>query len=184
MWRPCVCPDRAPITAMDQERQSRRAFISRVGAAVGITGLVAQGGILVRSVVPNVEYGSPTRMKVGLPESFADGFTFLQGQRLFIHRDGKAFRVLSGVCTHLGCTVRAESYLEAAPADRDGRRQRQAWRFACPCHGSRYEADGSNLSGPAPSPLPAYRLMLAPDDGQLVVDVDEEVSRDAVLTLP
>ena len=169
---------------MDQDSSSRRSFIVKVGTAVGAAGLAVQGGILVRSLVPNVSYDPPARIKVGPPESFADGFTFLHGQRLFIHRDGKSFRALSAVCTHLGCTVRAESFLEPDPADRDGKRQKQAWRFACPCHGSRYDADGTNISGPAPSPLPAYRLTLAPDDGQLMVDLGREVDRGAILTLP
>jgi menaquinol-cytochrome c reductase iron-sulfur subunit len=154
-----------------------------MGAAVGVAGLAAQGGIFVRSLVPNVSYDSPDRFKVGLPESFADGLTLLPDQRLFVHRDGKAFRALSAVCTHLGCTVRAESFLEPDPLNRDRKRQKQSWRLSCPCHGSRYEVDGSNVSGPAPFPLPAYRLSLAVDDGQLVVDVADTVTRTAVLVL-
>ena len=83
----------------------------------------------------------------------------------------RAFRAVSAVCTHLGCTVRPEAVEEADPADPDRRRQVQTYFFACPCHGSRYRADGANVSGPAPRPLAAYRLTLAPDDGQLVVDL-------------
>jgi menaquinol-cytochrome c reductase iron-sulfur subunit len=99
-------------------------------------------------------------------------------------RDSKTFRALSAACTHLGCTVRAEAIEQRDPADPDGRRQVQVNQFSCPCHGSRYAADGANLSGPAPRPLPAFRLHLSPDDGQLVVDLADEVAPGATFTLP
>jgi hypothetical protein len=40
-----------------------------------------------------------------------------------------------------------------------------------------------NSSGPAPRPLAWYRLSVAPDDGQLIVDLADEVDRDFRLTL-
>ena len=103
---------------------------------------------------------------------------------LFIVRDGKSFRAMSAVCTHLGCSVRPEAAEEPDPTDPDGRRRVQVWSLACPCHGSRYRADGSNVSGPAPRPLASFRVSVAPDDGQLVVDVADEVAPAWMLTLP
>jgi cytochrome b6-f complex iron-sulfur subunit len=162
----------------------RRSILARIAAAAGLAGLGAQTGIVVRSLVPNVTYDPPTRVKVGRPESFADGLTFVPDRRVFIARDGKTFRAISAVCTHLGCTVRPEATEEADASDPGGRRQVQVYHFSCPCHGSRYRADGTPISGPAPGPLAAYRLALAPDDGQLVVDLGEEVARTIALTLP
>ncbi len=162
----------------------RRSVLWRLAAAAGLAGIGAQAAILVRSFLPNVSYDPPSTAKLGRPESFADGLTFVADRRLFIARDGKAFRAVSAVCTHLGCTVRPEAVEETDPADPDRRRQVQTYFFACPCHGSRYRADGANVSGPAPGPLVAYRLTLAPDDGQLVVDVRDEVARSFALTLP
>jgi menaquinol-cytochrome c reductase iron-sulfur subunit len=151
---------------------------------VGLAGLGAQAAVFLRSFVPNVSYDPPSAAKIGRPESFADGLTFVPGQRVFVVRDGKAFRALSAVCTHLGCTIRAEATQEADPDDPGRRRQVQTYAFACPCHGSRYRSDGVNVSGPAPKPLAAYRLSLAPDDGQIVVDLDDEVGRRDALRLP
>jgi menaquinol-cytochrome c reductase iron-sulfur subunit len=39
------------------------------------------------------------------------------------------------------------------------------------------------VAGPAPRPLAWYRLSVAADDGQLVVDLADEVDRDFRLTL-
>jgi cytochrome b6-f complex iron-sulfur subunit len=169
---------------MTQHPPTRRSMLGTLAAAAGLVAVGAQTAIVVRSFVPNVSYDPPTTARLGLPESFADGLTFVPDRRLFVVRDGKTFRALSAVCTHLGCTVRPETFEEPDASDPAGRRQIQTYSFACPCHGSRYRADGVNVSGPAPRPLAAYRLSLAPDDGQLVVDVRDEVARTVALTLP
>jgi Rieske Fe-S protein len=54
----------------------------------------------------------------------------------------------SAVCTHQGCTVRAEQS-----------------SLVCPCHGSTYDLSGDNTGGPAPSPLPPVEVRVA--DGQV-----------------
>jgi cytochrome b6-f complex iron-sulfur subunit len=163
---------------------ARRSALGRLAAAVGLAGVGAQAAIVLRSVAPNVSYDPPTRVKIGRSESFADGLTFVPDRRVFVVRDGKTFRAVSAVCTHLGCTVRPEALEEPDPTDPQRRRLVQTYTFACPCHGSRYRADGVNVSGPAPRPLAVYRLALSPDDGQLVVDLGDEVARTSVLTLP
>jgi len=72
----------------------------------------------------------------------------LQGQSLAVYREPTGeLRTLSAVCTHLGCQV--------------------AWNQAertwdCPCHGSRYSADGEVVNGPAVRAL--ERRDLAPAD--------------------
>jgi cytochrome b6-f complex iron-sulfur subunit len=169
---------------MTEEPVSRRSVLARLATAAGAAGVCGQTAIVLRSFVPNVSYDTPTKAKVGTPGSFADGITFVADRRLFIVRDGKSFRAMSAVCTHLGCSVRPEAAEEPDPADPDGRRRVQVWSLACPCHGSRYRADGSNVSGPAPRALASFRVSAAPDDGQLVVDVSDEVGPDWMLTLP
>jgi len=156
----------------------------KLGTAAGAAALAVQGGIVLRSLVANVSYDTPSRVKVGPPASFPEGLTLVPDKRVFVSRHGKRFRVMSAVCTHLGCTVRVEASLKADPSDPDTRRATQVFQLACPCHGSRYHEDGSNISGPAPRPLPAYRLTLAPDDGQLVADLDDEVGPQDALTVP
>jgi cytochrome b6-f complex iron-sulfur subunit len=56
---------------------------------------------------------------------------------------------LVDVCTHLGCTFPWNATEQ---------------EFQCPCHGSRYAADGSVTRGPAPLPLKLVRVTVI-DDG-------------------
>ncbi len=149
----------------------RRQFLTRVGgglvgAALGVPAVMA-----VRSCVPNALYEKPLRFKAGEVAAFAGGPTFIPDQRVFVFRDERTFHCMSAVCTHLGCTVQLARLAGAAAAGGAG------YEFQCPCHGSKYHADGTPYAGPAPRPLEAFKLAIAPDDGQLVVDLSEPVDK-------
>jgi menaquinol-cytochrome c reductase iron-sulfur subunit len=161
----------------------RREFLMKAGLGAGIAGLGLQAAASLRSLVPNVSYDAPTTVKLGLATEFPDGLKFLPDERLFVFREGNMFHAVSAVCTHLGCTVRAEALSQPETTTVEGARLRMTHRFLCPCHGSKYGGDGANLTGPAPRPLAWYHLSLATDDGQLVVDLAREVGRDFRLTV-
>lgn len=165
------------------EGPDRRTFLYKLGAGAGVAALATQATASLRSLVPNVSYDAPTTVKLGVPSEFPDGLKFLPDERLFVFRQGNTFHAISAVCTHLGCTVRAEAMSQALTVDVGGKQTRVTHRFLCPCHGSRYSGDGTNLSGPAPRPLAWFRLSIAPDDGQLVVDLADEVDRSFRFTL-
>ena len=163
--------------------KDRREFLLTLGIGAGMGGLATQGAASLRSLVPNVSYDEPTTVKLGMPMEFPDGLKFLPDQRLFVFREGNVFHAISAVCTHLGCTVRTEALPQPELLTLEGQSLRLTHRFLCPCHGSRYGGDGGNLAGPAPRPLSWYHLEVAPDDGQLVVDLAREVGREFRLTL-
>ncbi len=166
-----------------EEKKDRRDFLLKLGIGSGIAALGAQAVASMRSLVPNVSYDAPTTVKLGMPNDFPDGLKFLPDERLFVFREGNTFHAVSAVCTHLGCTVRAEALPQPEVKSVDGKSLKLTHRFLCPCHGSRYSGDGSNVSGPAPKPLAWYHLSVSPDDGELVVDLARSVDRDFRLTV-
>jgi cytochrome b6-f complex iron-sulfur subunit len=146
--------------------QSRRLFL--VGMGAFLVTIVSIGAGILRFLVPNVEYGKPKRFKVGMPSDFPDKTaTYVADQKIFIVRDGNSFAALSAVCTHLGCTVRNN------PAGAG---------FSCPCHGSVYQADGTNIAGPAPKPLDAFEVSSGPN-GELIVDKRTTVAKTERFTI-
>ena len=167
----------------DKHSTGRRDFLLKLGTGAGVAAITVQAGASLRSLVPNVSYDAPTTVKLGAPSEFPDGLKFLPDERVLVFREGNTFHAISAVCTHLGCTVRAESLPNPQTTDADGAALRLTHRFLCPCHGSEYKGDGTNVAGPAPKPLAWFRLSIASDDGQLVIDLADQVGRDFRLTL-
>jgi menaquinol-cytochrome c reductase iron-sulfur subunit len=165
------------------EKKDRRDFLKGLGIGAGVVALGGQTVAALRSLVPNVSYDAPTRVKLGPAGEFPDGMKFLPEQRLFVFREGKTLHAISAVCTHLGCTVRAEALPRVETKTVGGQPLKLTHRFLCPCHGSKYEGDGRNVAGPAPRPLAWYELSISADDGQLVVDLARPVEQDFRLTL-
>ncbi len=152
------------LTRDADQGKTRRGFLAlasaaALAAAAGTTGLLS-----VLFMRPRVTYGPPAKLLVGRPDSYASG-TVLEfpDSRLVVRRTGNKFAAISTECTHLGCIV--------APTDTG---------FDCPCHGSRFDSLGNVTGGPAPKPLPWFRVAVAPN-GELEVDKRQVV--DAGTTL-
>jgi Rieske Fe-S protein len=163
--------------------ETRRSFLEKLGLGgilLGIGGMAFQS---FRSLVPNVLYEPPKRFKIGQASSLAEGMTFLEDQRLYVFKENKSYYAISGACTHLGCTVKYTKLNQPKQVEVDGEKKTIRFEFHCPCHGSKFYADGTNYAGPAPRALHWYKLDLSPDDGQLIVDLDQEVEQHYRLTV-
>lgn len=131
---------------------SRAGFLSIAGknllvmcGLLGLTGLVEFLGF-------QPDPAPPSRFDLGPASDYPPGSrTLLPEARAVLLRDSSGFTALSLICPHLGCTV------EQAP---DG--------YACPCHGSRFNADGSLRNGPASQPMTALTVEETPD-GRLIL---------------
>jgi Rieske Fe-S protein len=141
---------------LDPEPMPRRDFLGLASLWAAASALLF--ALLGIARLPKAAVlASPSRkFRVALPESLPEGQPFLPpGRSVALYRDAEGVYAISTVCTHLGCIV------NTAPGG-----------FECPCHGSRFGADGSVVKGPAPTPLPWRKVDL---DGATCV-VDEDVT--------
>jgi menaquinol-cytochrome c reductase iron-sulfur subunit len=169
--------------AKPEVMETRRTLLNKFGLGALLTGIFGQGFAFLRSLVPNVLYEEPRRFKVGPPDQFAEGATFLEDKRLFVFRERNTFYVISATCTHLGCTVKMVNLNQPKKVQVKGHPVEVRTEFHCPCHGSKFYGDGTNYAGPAPTPLTRHKVELAPEDGQLVVNLSETVNQDFRLTV-
>lgn len=167
-----------PPAAEGAGQDTRRRFVTRLtGVVVGLGSLVASWP-LFRSLIPNVLYEPPKRFGIGLPERFQQGVTFLDQHRLYLFRQGGAFFAISGICTHLGCTVKFAPFSRPQEVSDQAHAFMALGEFHCPCHGSKFHGDGTNFAGPAPRPLRWHPLEISAANGELVVDLGREVGND------
>lgn len=160
------------------QTEPRRAFLKWLtGVVVGLGATVA-GWPFLRSLAPNVLYEPPRRFKIGAPDDFQQGVTYIDQHRLYLFREGTAFHAISAVCTHLGCTVKYAPYKHKEQQTVRKLTFEASGEFRCPCHGSKFYGEGTNYAGPAPRPLSWHPVELSAAEGQLVVDLGRKVDRD------
>jgi len=134
---------------------TRRQFFTRLGMGSLIVAGVGSGLFAYEYFSPNVLFEASPIVKAGKPDQFPPDSVTLDPQNgIYLVNSAKGYYALGAICTHLGCLT--------------------AWRpewnlIACPCHGSRFNTDGVKVAGPAPQPLPWFKVWLA-DDGYLMVD--------------
>lgn len=147
--------------AMSSEPQvPRRSILSAGGVgwlALGAT-LGAGTWATARFMRPNPAGRQDEEVDAGPVERYASLSSgtisdAVSDQGIWIARTQGRIVAIHATCTHLGCRV--------------------AWvgndaRFRCPCHGSSFDLDGTNLDGPAPRPL--EHLAIRVQDGRVIID--------------
>ena len=163
-----VNPRRSSTTnSEDKERSTSRRRLLAWLSGVGLAG----SGILSAFsnfvfIKPRATYGAPQRFSIGKPEDFPAGTRMaIEPRRICVVREGNKLAAISTTCTHLGCIVGLSDT-----------------GFACPCHGSRFDQDGNVTGGPAPKPLPWFKVSLAPN-GELEVDKNTSVDPGTYLSV-
>lgn len=138
---------------LEHEPMPRRDFLGLAAAWSALCTLVFATLGLVKLPKPGVLPTPSTKFRVSLPESLGPGAPWLApGRPVVLVRDAEGVYAVSRVCTHLGCIV------QPSPSG-----------FDCPCHGSRFAADGAVIKGPAPKPL-KWLAVTSLGGGSYVVD--------------
>lgn len=102
----------------------------------------------------------PTRFDVGsvaeLPAIGAAPLPISEGH-FWVAQTQEGVAALDGVCTHLDCLLGWDA---------------SAHEFVCPCHGSRFDATGRYLAGPAPRDMDRFAVEVVDGEGAVVAATD------------
>ena len=126
---------------------SRREFLNYAWlASLGFVFLGGMGGATILFSLPRFkegEFGGIFRETVAdLPGPNDPPALRAEGKYWLSNLKGKIV-VLYNVCVHLGCLYSWQPV---------------TGRFECPCHGSKYDKDGSYIEGPAPRSLDRMKI--------------------------
>lgn len=105
----------------------------------GIGELASNAARFVRELATDHSHKSPHQSARAREGEIVD----VDGRATGLYESGGELKGVSAVCTHMGCLVGWN------PVDRT---------WDCPCHGSRFAAEGGILHGPAIQPLPPVQL--------------------------
>ena len=127
---------------------TRKQFFQRIGGIillpfVGIWYTTAERSKLRDDLIQTIK----------IPADIPEGVSFYDS--VIVSKNGDEVEVFSSTCTHLGCRI---NKLEEG-------------HLTCPCHGSRFAADGSVLRGPANKSLERLPFEVNPKTGEITVDV-------------
>jgi nitrite reductase/ring-hydroxylating ferredoxin subunit len=109
------------------------------GSAGGASG---GGGSATGDAAASKSLGSTSQIPVG------GGLVFKEQEIVVTQPSKGEFKAFSAICTHQGCPV----------GDVSG------GTINCPCHGSKFNLDGTVANGPATAPLPSERISVQGSD--------------------
>lgn len=79
--------------------------------------------------------------------------------RSWISNTDRGVLALYNVCVHLGCLYAWQTVTN---------------RFECPCHGSKYQKDGTYIEGPAPRSLDRFVIRFTDSSGKVVAETNAQ----------
>ena len=157
-------------SGMQFRNVSRREFLNYVWAGSLAIFMAASGGAMLAFAMPRFKEGEfggtytvgTVAEKLPVPDSPQVNYPDLKfwlvnvGPKEAAKGGGiEGLVALYKVCVHLGCLY---AWVDSTV------------RFECTCHGSKYQADGTYIEGPAPRDLDRFRVVITDGQGNLVTE--------------
>lgn len=131
----------------NDKKKSRREFISK---SLFGGGLLASAGVLlhhgIKFIFPEEKEKRSRKLLVGRVDELRIGEAKevnIGDRSLFLVHTNDGYKVLSAICTHLGCKIKWEGHRD---------------RFYCACHQGIFSPSGDVVSGPPPEPLEEFKV--------------------------
>lgn len=152
----------ADAAALESPGLTRREFLYYIWGASMALLLAGSGGAVLWFAYPRFregEFGGIFSLDVDdLPAPDSGPIEFPE-IKLWLVNTSQGMVGIYKVCTHLGCLYKW------VPTNH---------RFECPCHGSKFQLDGTYIEGPAPRNLDRFAVTLLDSGGNEVAQTDEE----------
>ncbi len=144
---------------IESEAVSRRDYLGLAGVGTAAAAIAFSTAGMLRLPKPRVLPDVSSLLRLGKASEYPRAtVTVLPEHKVCVFSTDEGISVMSLVCTHLGCLV-----------------QQTESGFDCPCHGSKFGAQGELVQGPAPRRLAWWAVSQAPD-GTILVDQTREVA--------
>lgn len=139
---------------------TRREFLNYIWGAAMALFMAEMGGAIFLYALPRFkagEFGGTFSVSASLLPKPNDAPLANQEGRFWLSSTDQGVYAIYKVCTHLGC-IYAWSTLNH--------------RFECPCHGSKFQLNGTYIEGPAPRSLDRFVIQVQDSSGKVIAQTD------------
>jgi len=131
---------------------TRREFLVTAWAAAVTAVTAVAGGLGLWHATPAEEAASPEIVELDAPPPPDAPVEIPAGKFAWVN-NGEGVAAISQVCPHMGCVLAWQA---------------QEGQFQCPCHGSKFDREGSVVHGPAEHPLTYLEVTALDAEGRVV----------------
>ena len=139
---------------------TRREFLNYVWGAAMALFMAEMGGAVFLYALPRFkagEFGGTFGVFASSLPKPGDAPLANQEGRFWLSNTDQGVYAIYKVCTHLGCLYGWQPLTK---------------RFECPCHGSKFQLNGTYIEGPAPRSLDRFVIRVQDASGKVVAQTD------------